>query len=263
MDLIEDHPNYKPSQLRLNNGAGPFYDPFGSTHSHGSMAAFQSGHDTKDETCKEGLHITIGNLDKDKYSLHARVCVHDRNLNRSFSGAMLSDFFEVDLDFEESLQNLIRHKQLTKSEAALKREDWLKDYMTTPTKGATFPDWWKENIIKVTYGYQNQGNASVHDNRMTPSHYAKPRYSDNWGRAGLFEDLTEMQKVHLLTDTDIYEKLQGLCQEPWKSIVKALIDNSVQPDEALEWVEEALAKATTNLTAEELAAVEEANLGWY
>lgn len=48
---------------------------FGTLHHHCTAGAFASGTDQKDEEDREGLHFTIGNLDKDQFSVHFRICI--------------------------------------------------------------------------------------------------------------------------------------------------------------------------------------------
>jgi hypothetical protein len=49
---------------------------FGSIHSHGCMTAFHSGTDNADECHFDGLHVTIGNVDKSERSYAARYMIH-------------------------------------------------------------------------------------------------------------------------------------------------------------------------------------------
>ena len=63
-------------ESRLQRAAIPEgYFPWGTVHHHCSMSAFQSGTDHADEVNVDGLHITIGNLDKEVYDLHARLYI--------------------------------------------------------------------------------------------------------------------------------------------------------------------------------------------
>lgn len=48
---------------------------FGTVHHHCTASAFQSGTDEQDEKRVDGLHITVGNLDDEKYSIHCRLYV--------------------------------------------------------------------------------------------------------------------------------------------------------------------------------------------
>jgi len=62
------HVDYKPDSVDVPKG----FEPFGTIHSHAAVTAFHSGTDDKDETHTDGLHITIGNLDRPQRSYAAR-----------------------------------------------------------------------------------------------------------------------------------------------------------------------------------------------
>lgn len=71
--------NYKRDQLPTIVKDGEWeYTLFGSIHSHASMGAFHSGTDDKDEMNFDGLHITVGGLDKDEHSYACRVVLHGK-----------------------------------------------------------------------------------------------------------------------------------------------------------------------------------------
>lgn len=60
----------------INAKFGPMdWNYMGTVHHHCSSSAFQSGTDHKDEITKTGLHITLGGLDTDDWSIHARCCL--------------------------------------------------------------------------------------------------------------------------------------------------------------------------------------------
>jgi hypothetical protein len=51
---------------------------FGTVHHHCSTSAFQSGTDEADETQREGLHFTVGNLNQDcDFDVHFRMTIGD------------------------------------------------------------------------------------------------------------------------------------------------------------------------------------------
>ena len=68
------HVSYEPTSVTLSEG----FEPFGTIHSHAAAGAFHSSTDDSDEVCSDGLHITIGNLDKPVRSYSARwmICGH-------------------------------------------------------------------------------------------------------------------------------------------------------------------------------------------
>src|SRR5208282_1810415 len=51
------------------------YTAFGTVHHHCAINAFQSGVDLEDESAVDGLHITVGNVDKEQMDLHCRLYV--------------------------------------------------------------------------------------------------------------------------------------------------------------------------------------------
>ena len=54
------HVSYDPTTVVVPES----FAVFGTIHAHASAGAFHSATDDKDESCSDGLHITIGNLDK-------------------------------------------------------------------------------------------------------------------------------------------------------------------------------------------------------
>lgn len=49
---------------------------FGTVHHHCSTSAFQSGTDEADEVNREGIHFTVGNMDKEKeFDIHCRITI--------------------------------------------------------------------------------------------------------------------------------------------------------------------------------------------
>lgn len=57
------------------NTLGVGYVPFGSVHHHCTASAFQSATDLDSELRWDGVHITVGNMDKPAKSYHTRFCV--------------------------------------------------------------------------------------------------------------------------------------------------------------------------------------------
>ena len=62
------HVKYDPASVAIPEG----FRPFGTIHSHASIGAFHSGTDDRDEFSSDGLHLTVGNLDKPCRSYSAR-----------------------------------------------------------------------------------------------------------------------------------------------------------------------------------------------
>jgi len=69
---LPDNPAYTAIKESLMAGG---YEQVGTVHHHCDASAFQSGTDTADERNSPGVHITVGNLSSQNYTLHARVVV--------------------------------------------------------------------------------------------------------------------------------------------------------------------------------------------
>lgn len=132
--------NESAQQQRLELALNPpdwFY--FGTVHHHCGMGAFQSGTDKENEESQDGLHITVGNMDKPQYDIHARFYRKTMKFEKTLN---LSLFFEIGtvLDtwpemFKDYMPKDVEHK------TALKM---MGHPVETP-----FPDQWKANLIEI------------------------------------------------------------------------------------------------------------------
>lgn len=62
------HPLYAPDRAQF----GKDWIQLGSVHHHCAANAFQSGTDKHDEDDRDGLHVTLGNMNDDKLDTHSR-----------------------------------------------------------------------------------------------------------------------------------------------------------------------------------------------
>ena len=62
---------------RGDNGAREGWRPIGTIHSHCDFSAFHSGVDTGDEASFDGIHITLGNVNRDEFSMVSSVVFSD------------------------------------------------------------------------------------------------------------------------------------------------------------------------------------------
>lgn len=102
----------------------------GSVHHHCSTSAFQSGTDEKDEENQDGLHITVGHMDRPKYDLHSRV-----SFDKEMYECDLDSWFEYPEEWNDLLDDEIIPYALEKK-------------LCQPAKDVPFPDKWKENVTK-------------------------------------------------------------------------------------------------------------------
>lgn len=138
----------------LNSFLSRGYHPFGTVHHHCSASAFQSGTDHNDEKEQPGLHITIGNLDREyeEYSFHARA-----NFRKIFYTVDLVEWFgEEAVDWVAFPWNSNRvpeeyKKRMEERPAYTSSYDYWKDR----TPRTPYTPWWnrtKEDKVK-RYSY--------------------------------------------------------------------------------------------------------------
>ena len=229
VQLLPDHPNRIPTYERLGRG----WRPMGSVHHHCTAAAFQSGTDSADEGTKEGVHLTVGGVTKDRYSLHART-----SFRELMFGAVLTDWFApADPDILAAIP------------AKLHEEVLLWQLTTPPPKDSrTFPEWWKENVLKVARApCAGRGSPTLTDYRTPYSNHFEayvptglPGVSREKRAAWLLEDLDDMVSVEEGTIPEIWEALQTLVNPLFQSLQYALDQRHFDPQEALDHLAEAL-----------------------
>jgi len=235
VQLLPDHPNRIPTYARLGRG----WRPMGSVHHHCTASAFQSGTDRADEETKEGIHLTVGNITHARYSLHSRTSFRELMFD-----AVLSDWFEP---AEPAIMEAIPAK--------LHDEVLLWQLTTPPPKESrTFPDWWKENVIKVErithtrttkWGrrstdhpyqqYLNQHTPPVKHEGPTAAFRVK------W----FLEDLADLNNLQCGIELpEIWEALNTLTSPLFSDLLDILDRRELIPDEGVEHLLESLEKGT-------------------
>jgi hypothetical protein len=161
---LEDHADYKVLRAKYGNG----WVQAGSIHHHCNTKAFQSGTDHADETNRDGVHITLGEMLDAELDTHVRV---------SFDGLMyqsdLSEWIEPPAWWHEAPK-------------------FFKDYIDENVlfalaNDAKFPDEWKTRIIK----WVAAPGSTVLTNGQT-DWYA--RYGNVCGYGGYQSETVEVKK---------------------------------------------------------------------
>ena len=140
-----DTPESALQRQRFSEHEGWIY--WGTVHHHCTASAFQSGTDEANESSQEGLHITIGHMDKPNRDIHCRMYLKQHRFE-----PMMENFWQIDPvimskidEFERmfgmkpSLDSVAR-KQMAQS-ALLLRTMLADDQLPTPE----FPEIWKTN----------------------------------------------------------------------------------------------------------------------
>jgi hypothetical protein len=225
--LIDDHPNRIPTYQRLGRG----FRPMGTVHHHCTSSAFQSGTDSNDEKTKEGLHITIGNVTHARYSIHGRVSFR----NEMYDDPEWMDWFHL---ARPELLSFVPPKLY---------DDLCKHQLTTPPpKDTAFPDWWKENVIKVERAVvvtvpRNTGAVRPYQQQQhqqhqpTPGHASLPFQPTVMVRQlWLKKELRDIAEDYNMPAEELFRMIEGLADPGYADIVRALSKNDVDPEEAIE-----------------------------
>lgn len=115
VDFTVPHQRVSSGSCKYEIVIDPTYINCGTIHSHANFSAFHSGTDINDERYFDGLHITVGHVDQNKFSVSACVVVNGKRVkvnpskyieglikiteddNSYFSGDHL-DYFSVEDD---------------------------------------------------------------------------------------------------------------------------------------------------------------------
>lgn len=144
-----DTPDARRQRESFRDADGWIY--FGTVHHHCGGGAFQSGTDESNEHTQDGIHITVGNLDKDHYSLHTRFYLGGFKFNIN-----LASFWDIGADLARMTPDSV-HGTIAEHQ------------MGIPNDGG-FPPLWKDNLIEIKSGPT-----------ITTGRDSATTYGDHWG----------------------------------------------------------------------------------
>jgi hypothetical protein len=130
MQTVEIDGEEKNRQRSALPGAAELI-PLGTVHHHCSMGAFQSSGDRHDEKTQDGLHITIGSLDREAYDIHARF---------SLAGFF---FDKLDLSVFWNIGDAVK--------ALIPKSLWdqVARFQMCRKANGSFPEIWKLNLVRI------------------------------------------------------------------------------------------------------------------
>lgn len=172
---VEEHPNWKQQE------AFDGYIRIGTGHHHCSSKAFQSGTDHSDEEKGNGLHFTIGELDKNTLDVHARVV---------FNGNMIVLEMEELADWIEIAD---KYKKLKLPPELIFAANWY-SFKGRPPEGFQFPETWKENFLK--WDWKNPGGIIV-NNYSDPPPQGETTSTGYWSNANGVKEWRRYSDAHL------------------------------------------------------------------
>lgn len=132
---LPDNPETKTQRAQFNDE----WILYGTVHHHCSVSAFQSGTDTNNEKDQEGIHITVGDMDKDVHTLHFRFYYKGCKFQPDMAG-----FWDVGQEVRDKAKELAEYFNIkvdlnTVAELQMSQ---------TCGKDAKFPEQWMANLIE-------------------------------------------------------------------------------------------------------------------
>lgn len=178
---------------------------FGTGHHHCKAGAFQSGIDKADEENTDGLHITLGNVDKEQMSFHGRLVFCGETHQ-----AEMCDWFAPPDNVTQQVEPLLEA-------GLLDREHLLEIYKRTllrhnPDEGI-IPKLWMDNFSKAKPSYLPRGP------------YLSGNYFDRkWGYA-LSRNADLHTPHHPVSTTPLFKNIQEILQQA-EAVKKETIQNT-------------------------------------
>lgn len=137
--------NYDRSDISREPG----WVPIGTIHSHCDFSAFHSGTDTSDEASFDGIHITLGHVNRNEFSMVSSVVFSDNRRQ--------SDPLDLVDGVIASSQHDVQEKGYVAGTTWMRRENYFKLNLTQEEQDelAKFDDnilpIWMQNVNKYSY----------------------------------------------------------------------------------------------------------------
>lgn len=166
--IIPPHQKVSGAALEYNRGVSiEGWTMIGTIHSHGSMSAFHSGTDHDDEQTFDGLHITVGYVASDKFSLSASIIANGYRAmvdpEEYISGIKkVSDFTEKPVYTKKVYKYIDGKFQIDEKASIVSfHKSFNSRYVSlAPTsKSSCNPKWLSvvEKLVRTYTGYQYRG----------------------------------------------------------------------------------------------------------
>lgn len=132
VEVDQESKQYAPQRKLLGDAL-----QMGTLHHHCTSSAFASGTDKADEIDRDGLHFTIGNLNKDEYDIHMRICV-----NNTCWDCDPADFIEASEELKhvpEKFKKQLHEQLITEATGPNVLKEWEKSFKE-PLKNVRKPN---------------------------------------------------------------------------------------------------------------------------
>ncbi len=131
---LPDMPEFAAQRAQF----GDDWFPYGTVHHHCTAGAFQSGTDSHNEQDQEGLHITVGHIDKAVHDIHTRFY---------FKGCKFEPSMELFWDVGDEMRQRIKDVQEMFGIRVDTGKQAVAQMSKTCDASTEFPEIWKTNYI--------------------------------------------------------------------------------------------------------------------
>jgi hypothetical protein len=259
------------------------YVAFGTVHHHCSISAFQSSTDTDDEKAVDGLHITVGSMDKEQFTIHSRLYIKGNKFEPDMSafwdiGKEFIDkiLFVAELGFSitELVDKTARKQMCVPAPIETQfpkmwHDNYIIEKPVVTTYGGRYE--WQDkqkgsNIVTPTTGHNTPGTEvktdAGDDETMTVIKRTK-KEKQNMTIMDVFDDIIVMAGLNHTTDWELTRVIEFLGNDSEFKLIQAIFDalhhtryqlvdlfDEHERREAEEEAEEAAEEARKELAAE-------------
>jgi len=214
---LGDTPEFKEQRAQFNDD----WEYFGTVHHHCNGGAFQSGVDETNEKGQDGLHVTVGHLDKEHHSIHCRVYQSEVKFEQTLD---MSTFWDIGKDLMRMIPADLWDK--------------VARYQMGVASNVPFPEAWKNNVIPepkvITVPRDNEpfrGPFGYGCGTMveTGKKKGKQQPNNSWERAMVaLKNILQDRTIMAFQDEDLIQEIGRLAADPLcRSIVDECVENQI------------------------------------
>ena len=175
---------------------------FATAHHHCDISAFQSTTDEDNEKNQDGIHLTVGHMDRSHYDLHARV--HSEYAKACFDPDM-SEFWEIG-DIKNQIPSDL-FDQVAR---------WQ---MGIPPQNQDFPEIWRDNVRRPASLVRAKSDSAMEDWRVAPDGWYGHDYVHSFG-TGPTLGKTDIERANDVLDELLEHALIGHSPERQDELVE-------------------------------------------
>jgi hypothetical protein len=213
------------------------YIAFGTVHHHCSAAAFQSGTDESDEKAVDGLHITVGNIGSDKYSIHCRIYYKGNKFDVNMAA-----FWDIG---EEACEKLKFVESLGFGVDDVKDRLARDQMCLAPASGQPFHGEWKENYIVTSKAAMQSKLFGAPSAPSSPTNYCpkcgyfhvaeyncsagdSPTEADEQCAEQVLKSAMENRAMYGVSEKELFEIIEQLGCSLHSELIQGIIDECDQ-----------------------------------